>query len=193
MSRNRFLAPLCPLAIVWLAASASLLFALPACAQYDSGTVLGSIKDLSGAIIPGSRVVLRNTAQDTVTERTSNAAGEFEFPSVLPGNYTLTTEHAGFKTTATAPFSVTVSARQRVDLVLAIGQADQSITVTDAASLLETDSSDRGEVVAARETSTFRLTGATRPTSPCWCPACASRCSKTSPAPAARLPTTSTA
>ena len=136
-----------------------LLLAVPACAQYDSGTVLGSIKDSSGAIIPGSRVVLRNTAQDTVTERTSNAAGEFEFPSVLPGNYTLTTEHAGFKTTATAPFSVTVSARQRVDLVLAIGQADQSITVTDAASLLETDSSDRGEVVAAREIVNLPLNG----------------------------------
>jgi hypothetical protein len=131
----------------------------PAFGQYDTGTVLGTVRDGSGAVIPGSHVLLRNVDKDTHTDRISNATGEFEFPSVLPGNYTLTSALTGFETVTTAPFNVTVSARQRVDLTLTVGHADQTITVTGAAALLETDSSDRGQVIAAREIVNLPLNG----------------------------------
>lgn len=136
-----------------------LAFATTAHAQYDTGTVLGTVKDPSGAVIANSHVVLRNIEKATTAERMTNAAGEFEFPSELPGNYTLTTDRAGFQTVTTAPFNLAVSARQRVDLTLPIGREDQTVTVTGAASLLETDSSDRGEVVAAREIVNLPLNG----------------------------------
>jgi hypothetical protein len=136
-----------------------LAIALQAVAQYDSASVLGTLHDHSGAALGKGSVVLTNKATGIQQTQLSNEEGNFEFGSVKPGDYTLSAERDGFKTARTDTFTVTVGARQRVDLVLEVGGATDTVTVSGAAEVLETDSSDRGEVVGPQEMVGLPLNG----------------------------------
>lgn len=128
-------------------------------AQFDSGAVLGNIKDPSGAIIPGATVELDSVAQGTKVERRTDTSGAYEFDSVQPGDYALVVSAHGFEGSKTEVFKVNVGARQRVDLALKLGAATDTVTVSGAASLLETDTSDRGETVPGNEAVALPLNG----------------------------------
>jgi len=128
-------------------------------AQFDSGAVLGNIKDPSGAIIPGATVELDSVAQGTKVQRHTDASGAYEFDSVQPGDYTLVVSAQGFEGSKTDVFKVNVGARQRVDLALKLGAATDTVTVSGAASLLESDTSDRGETVQGNEAVALPLNG----------------------------------
>src|SRR5580698_1395001 len=141
-----------------LSLAAFLFTTAAAFAQYDTATVLGTVFDASGAIVPGSKITLRNTATGVTAMRTANGSGEYEFTSVLPGDYVLTTSAAGFQPETTA-FSVEVGARQRVDMKLQLGSATETVTVTSAAAELETDTSDNGYTVQPREIVNLPLNG----------------------------------
>lgn len=135
-----------------------LLAAIPAAAQYDTATVLGTVSDSSGAVVPGCSLSLRSTATGVTIERTSNQSGEYELTGVPPGDYVLAASAKGFaKETTTV--SVTVGARQRVDIKLQPGTTESSVVVTDAAQQLETDTSDNGFTVLPREVSNLPLNG----------------------------------
>lgn len=156
--------PICRSTRVWLlgALLISLLVAggtKGALAQFDSASVLGTIKDPSGASVPSANVVLLNPAKGTSASRQTDTNGSYEFSSVQPGQYTVSVTATGFTNSITDPFTVNVGARQRVDLALKLGQDTQSVTVSGAASLLETDSSDRGETIQGREAVTLPLNG----------------------------------
>jgi len=133
------------------------MVASSAFAQYDTGAVLGTVSDQTGAIVPGSKLVLKNVATGTSAERSSNGSGEYEFTGVVAGDYTLTTTAKGFVTESTT-FSVAVGTRQRVDIKLQIGST-QTVTVSGIAAQLETDSSDNGFTVQPREVSNLPLNG----------------------------------
>ncbi len=126
-----------------------LLFALAAAAfaQFETATVLGTLKDATGAVIVGGKVTLENAKTGVTNSVTSNEAGNFDFISIPIGTYRVKAEAKGFKTTVTEDFTVTVSARQRVDVTLAVGDMAQTVSVSGAAAMLEADSSDRGQVI----------------------------------------------
>ena len=128
-------------------------------AQFDSGAVLGNIKDPSGAFIPGATVEMDNVAQGTKAVRQTDANGAYEFDSVQPGAYSLVVSAQGFEVSKTDAFRVDVGARQRVDLALRLGAAGDTVTVSGAAALLETDTSDRGETIQGNEAVTLPLNG----------------------------------
>jgi len=129
----------------------------PARAQYEAAAVLGTVSDSAGALVPGSRITLKNAATGVRADRTSNQSGQYEFTGVLPGDYVLTSSAPGF-TTETTSFSVAVGARQRVDVKLRPGSAE-TVDVTDAAAQLETDTSDNGFTVQPREVNDLPLNG----------------------------------
>jgi hypothetical protein len=134
-----------------------LLSALGALGQYDAGAVLGTVSDASGAVVSASKITLKNSATGVTAQRTSNQSGQYEFTGVLPGDYVLTTEAAGFEQQTTT-FSVAVGARQRVDMKLKLG-ATETVTVIDVATQLETDTSDNGFTVQPREVANLPLNG----------------------------------
>jgi hypothetical protein len=136
-----------------------LLAVAPAKAQFDSASVLGAVKDPSGAAIGSASVTLLSPAKGVGTTRQTDANGNYEFTNVQPGEYTISVKAAGFENSTTDRFTVTVGARQRVDLALKIGADSQTVTVTSAATLLETDTSDRGETIQAREAVNLPLNG----------------------------------
>jgi hypothetical protein len=141
----------------------TLLFAVflsgAAWGQFDSASVLGTIKDPSGAAIPSATVQLLNIAKGITATRQTDGNGDYEFTNVQPGDYSITVTAPGFEKAETDRFTVTVGARQRVALVLKVGAEAQSVVVSGAASQLETDTSDRGETVQSREIVNLPLNG----------------------------------
>ena len=128
-------------------------------AQFDSGVVLGNIKDPSGATVATATVELLDSTKGVKLVHRTDSSGSYEFDSVKPGEYTLSVSAPGFQASRTEGFRVNVGARQRVDLALKLGEANETVTVTGAASQLETETSDRGQTVQGTEAVTLPLNG----------------------------------
>jgi hypothetical protein len=136
-----------------------LAFAAGAQAQFETATVVGTIRDSSGAVVPDAKVTLTNTATGVSTTRTTTGEGTFEFVTVRGGVYLLTAEKAGFSIALTDNVQVQVGARLRVDMQMAVGQLSEKVEVTAAAPLLETDSSQRSQVITGEQMRELALNG----------------------------------
>ncbi len=145
---------------VVLVAVALLVFG-SACAyaQFGSASVLGYVRDNSGAVVQNANVTLVNVATNVALSGHTDKDGKYEFDSVPIGNYQVTTEAAGFEGARTEIFNVSTDARQRVDVSVKPGAVSQTVEVTAAAQLLDTDSSSRSQVIATREVENLPLNG----------------------------------
>ena len=143
--------------MMWAALLA--LLAGPARAQFDSATVLGFISDQSGAAMPGVTVTLTNPSTGISNTAISDDRGQYQFLNVRVGTYSLKAELQGFTTAVTNDVTVTVNARQRVDLTLSVGGVGETVEVSGAARLLESESSDRGTVISREQIVNLPLNG----------------------------------
>jgi hypothetical protein len=146
-------------AVAILAVACLLVAALPASAQFDTATVVGTVKDNSGGVIPGATVTLTNKDTGVTTVRVTEANGSFEFITVRIGRYKVTAELQGFSTAVADNIQVTVGARQRVDLQLSPGQLSETVQVVGTSPVLETDSSQRGQLITGRQAVELPLNG----------------------------------
>ncbi len=119
--------------------------------QFESGTVLGTIRDQTGAFVASSTVTLENVRTGVAAKTVTNAQGDYQFVNVRLGSYRIRTETPGFQTAVTEEFEVRTDSRQRVDVSLQVGQVSDSVTVTGAAAVLETDNSSRGQVINPKQ------------------------------------------
>ena len=130
---------------------AGLLFILGANtvqAQYENGSLVGTIHDSSGAVIPGTAVTATNAATGIVATTTSNASGDYEFPSLRVGVYSVKAEAGGFSTAVAENIAISVAAHTRIDLSLKIGGSESTVEVSGVALQLETESSQRGQNIS---------------------------------------------
>jgi carboxypeptidase family protein/TonB-dependent receptor-like protein len=130
-------------------------------AQFETATVLGTVRDQNRAVLQGATVTLKNIATGITSTTLTDANGDFLFTSVKIGNYRVTAELKGFATAVLEQITVTVEARQRVDLTMQVGAATETITITDTAPLLETDSSSKGQVINQRQIVNLPIIGRT--------------------------------
>lgn len=130
-----------------------------AAAQFETAAVVGTVRDGSGAVVAGARVSLTNVETGVTLERTSDASGGYEFANVRIGRYVVTTDKAGFSVAIVDNVQVSVGARLRVDVTMAVGQVTETVEVRAAAVQLQTDSSDRGQVVSGEVTRALPLNG----------------------------------
>ena len=128
-----------------------------ALAQFDTATVLGTVRDASGAVVPAAKVTLTNAATGISVIKTSADDGNFEFPAVRPGTYVVTAEKDGFSMALVDNVEVQVAARRRVDLQMSVGQVTEKVQVTATSPLVETDSSQRGQVITGDQTRALPL------------------------------------
>ncbi|HTV01066.1 MAG TPA: carboxypeptidase regulatory-like domain-containing protein [Luteitalea sp.] len=135
------------------------LCAAPARAQFDSATVLGFISDQSGGAMPGVTVTLTNPQTGIATTAVTDDRGQYQFLNVRVGTYSLKAELSGFTTAVANDVTVTVNARQRVDLSLSVGGLGETVEVSGAARLLESESSDRGTVISREQIVNLPLNG----------------------------------
>ncbi len=139
---------------------AVLLLAVPALhAQFDSGEVLGTVRDAQGGSIPTASVTLTSTGTGIQTKAKADASGNYDFFNVKAGIYSVTVEAAGFSKTTTPDVKVDVNARQRVDLTLQVGTVSEVVEVRGAAATLETDTSEHAQVVGNQQIVELPLNG----------------------------------
>lgn len=130
---------------------AALLFALAPVwlyGQATEGTILGTVTDPTGAVMPNTSVQVTNTGTGVVRTTTTDASGEYVVTNLPLGTYSVSAEMTGFKKAVHPPVPITVKARVRVDLSLEVGEATQSIEVTGATALIKTDTAEVGGVVS---------------------------------------------
>src|SRR5215470_4799448 len=128
-------------------------------AQFETAAVLGTITDPSGATVPKAQVVLRNLATGTTQDAQTDSDGNYQFLDVRVGRYQVTSDATGFKKVETAEFQVTVGARQRVNVQLQVGDLKEVVSVTAAAAAIETDTSERGQVINREQILNLPLNG----------------------------------
>src|SRR6476620_8266170 len=116
--------------VVVLCVCALLLMPARALAQFDTATVVGTVRDASGAVVPQAKVTLTAVETGISVVRTSTNDGNYEFPAVKPGAYVVTAEESGFAVALVDNVQVQVGARLRVDLQMAIGQVTEKVEVS---------------------------------------------------------------
>src|SRR4030095_14460932 len=137
----------------------SIATAAPALAQFETASVVGTIRDTSGAGVPGATVTLTNKATGVSRVRKTTTEGTYEFVTVKTGVYVVTAEQTGFALALVDNVQVQVGARMRVDLQRGIGQLSERVEVTAASPLIETDSSQRGQVITGDQIRELALNG----------------------------------
>ena len=109
-------------------------------AQSTQGSIMGTVKDTSGALVPGAPVTLTNVGEGTVRTTKSNAEGDYAFLDVKAGRYSVAIEAAGFEKWSITGAVLNTQQQLRVDASLVIGSVDQVVTVSgDAATAIDTD------------------------------------------------------
>jgi len=136
-----------------------LLAGLAAYSQTPSASVVGRITDATGAVIPGVSVKVTNLGTNISQQGLSNEVGEFTIPHLNPGRYTLEATSAGFRTYRREDFTLAVDQALRIDIPLEVGSATESVTVSDAPPLLNTETATRGEVTTEDEVKELPLDG----------------------------------
>jgi hypothetical protein len=142
------------LSLLVFLSTTSLLFA-----QYETSEVLGTVHDASGAAMSNATVSLTNQDTGIEAKTTTNDDGEYDFYNVKLGRYTVTVEKAGFSKANATDVAVDVNARQRVDLTMQVGAITESVDVTGAAAVLETDSSEHSQVIGSAAVVELPLNG----------------------------------
>ena len=140
-----------------LSALLLLLLSAPAIAQFDTATVVGTVRDGSKGVVPGAKVTL--TAVDTGISSFKIAGndGNYEFAAVKPGQYVVTAEKSGFAVALVDNVQAQVGARMRVDLEMPLAGVTEKVQVTASSPLVETDSSQRGQVISGDQTRALPL------------------------------------
>ena len=137
-----------------LLVAASSLFA-----QIDTGAVLGTVKDQSGAVIPGAKVTLTNEGTSLTIFKVTEADGSYIFTPVKIGTYSVSAEAPGFAKAVQSKLSLNIDQHLVVDLTLKPGAITETIEVTAAAPLLQTQEASVGQVVGSREVNNLPLNG----------------------------------
>jgi hypothetical protein len=135
------------------------LFSTLSMAQLDKATILGTVSDPSGAVIPNARVVLQNMGTSVVTQLTTDGKGFFIAPVLPLGQYSVTTTAPGFKTYRQEGIRLSVSDRLNLSIVLQPGQVAETITVQAGAELVQTATAARGDVINEQLTKDLPLNG----------------------------------
>ena len=114
--------------------------AFAAMAQTGGGaTLVGTVKDSTGAVVAGAKVRVVNTATNYVSETQTNAEGGYYVPYLVPGTFRMTVDAAGFKGYVREGLTLMAMETPRVDIVLEVGAQTDSVTVSGAAPLLDTE------------------------------------------------------
>ena len=119
------------------------VFAVPELrAQVLYGSLIGTVSDQSGAVVPKATVTISNAQTGQIRETTTDSEGRFSLQNVQPGTYEMKVSSAGFRTMARTNVAISINTVTRVPVELEVGQVADQVTVEGAAAALQTDKTD---------------------------------------------------
>jgi len=130
-------------ALVLLVASATGAFA-----QFDRGTISGTIKDAQGGVVPGVTVTITSTSSQQTRSTVTDGSGFYTFPNLQSGRYDISAELQGFKKENRTGVQVDAASALTLDFALATGSLTEEVTVTSQATLLQSDVAVRKTIEA---------------------------------------------
>ncbi|MEX2300002.1 MAG: carboxypeptidase-like regulatory domain-containing protein, partial [Bryobacterales bacterium] len=126
-------------------------------AQVTTGSIVGSIADNTGAVIPGASVTALNIQTGTEARTTTNESGTYEFLLLRPGTHVLSVESSGFQRLVRENVVVRTTEVTRVNLTLEVGMVTETVTVTAETPLLQSEQATLGHVVEERTITSIPL------------------------------------
>jgi hypothetical protein len=134
-----------------LAVGATLAAPAGAAAQSTTGTVLGTVKDSSGAPVPGATLTATNLGTNYSRSVETDTRGQYSIPQLPLGEYRVEASVPGFKTFVQSPVMLEVNRNARVDPVLSVGSVEDTVVVTADAPLVETTTATLGRTITEDE------------------------------------------
>ena len=128
-------------------------------AQVDQGTIAGVVQDQTGAVVPKAKVTLTNPDTGLVLDRDSNESGVYVFSPLKIGNYKVSATASGFQTTARENLHLDAEQRLNIVLTLVPGAVSQTVTVSDAAPLLQSETNAVEQVISSQTINDTPLNG----------------------------------
>ncbi|MGB7267217.1 MAG: TonB-dependent receptor, partial [Terracidiphilus sp.] len=119
--------------------------------QEVTATLVGVVTDNSGGAVANAQVQITEQQTGMTRTQTTNGSGNYEFPLLQPGIYTVKVSNAGFATHLVKDVSVPVNTTIREDVILQVGNVSQTVMVTDQAPLLQTDRADVSQQIESKQ------------------------------------------
>ena len=136
-----------------------MLFAVSAWGQTLTGTILGTVRDQSGLVVPGVEMTVVNTGTNQSRTVTTNASGNYSIPRLPVGSYELEASLTGFDTERRTGIVLQIDQSARFDITLQVGAVDQVVEVVARTTLLQTDESSIGSVIDEQKITQLPLNG----------------------------------
>jgi len=145
----------------FFAVSVTLFFvcSLPSASQTLDTGILGTISDPQGALISGAEVTIANPATGVSRSVKTGPDGKYEVRYLVPGGYTVEAQAPGFRTERRTGVTIQINQQARIDFAMEIGQVQQTVEITAAAPLLQTENATLGEVVSTERMVNLPLNG----------------------------------
>lgn len=131
----------------------------PGSAQVLYGSVVGTVTDPSGAVIPGASITLTNKDTGSSRDDKADEGGRYSFVNVMPGKYDLKVTGSGFRTFQVTAFDVRPDEVARIDSKLEVGQLTETVTVSGEAIVLQTEKADTHSVIQSKEITSMPIGG----------------------------------
>ena len=128
-------------------------------AQVERAAIVGNVTDKSGSAMPGVSVLVTNEATNTSTLLASDESGGYTAVNLIPGNYKITASRDGFRPVTFRNFVLQVGQTARLDIGMEVGSVEQSVEVTGAMPLLQTESASVGQVIEQAAVNALPLNG----------------------------------
>src|SRR5215467_1640842 len=129
----------------------------PAFAQ--TGAITGTIKDPSGAVLPGVSISLTNIGTNAERKTTSDERGDYTVTLMPVGTYRIRAELTGFRAGIAENIKLDVNEQLRIDFALQVGNVSEQLVVTEAAPLVESETSSVGKVIDNQKITELPLNG----------------------------------
>jgi hypothetical protein len=133
--------------------------AVPAFAQLDTGTIVGTVRDQSAAVVPGATVTATQESTGTVSTAVTTDKGQFVFPNLKIGTYSIGAELSGFRKSVQTGIVLHVQERLDVDVRIELGNVTEEVVVRGESPLLQTQTADVGYAVDQRQVTDLPLLG----------------------------------
>jgi len=127
--------------------------------QAITGTLVGTVRDATGAVIPAAQVTATNLDTNVALSTVSGSGGDYTIPTVPPGRYKVSAQITGFATAVNSDVNVQIQQTTRVDFSLSPGQTTQEVNVTAELPLVQSTTSDLGHVIESRQIQALPLNG----------------------------------
>jgi len=125
----------------------------------DTATIVGTVTDSTGAVIPGAKVTVSNPNRGFVREVASTTAGEYSAARIPIGDFVITAEATGFEKLVRSGITLEAGQTQRVDMALKVGQVTQQVEVVGNVATVETENATVSDVVTSKQIDNLALNG----------------------------------